>query len=477
MFHFNQFGRRTISIYDSTLTEKLIKGLAVLSVTKTLGLELSASNSSEREELVKKLNTYIQGNARGAKLEDDLLYLYNEMYQTKMETLDVTARFVNIVMFRKNNNGHYKMFIPRELDKTRSYLLLIDKHPKRIDFKHIEIMTKEQSLWRLFDFDESGVLFDDAEFCALIETTAPPMDPTSPIQYKFENNRFIKKRNAVVRVLRAIADEGATLSRTGTRTIRANIEKAKKRPKLLDAAENQHSVNDPVESQVVPKQPNFTAIVAAANQMFDVGFRMISLLPKTYLNLNAFGRRIIRFNDAEVTERFIKCTVVLNYAKKQQLEILTNDSVRDVILKVNARISDVPGPLIDFYNNPQYKTKGRFYKACSEHINIAVFNKNQSDHYSLDLRSTNNDSNWLMLIDAIPWNDSMTSIGILTDSTRLFQKMNVTIGNVLFNNETFCSLLEKYKPKPQNKATIQHLTRLKIQYIEAKENPRWLVGA
>ena len=480
-FHYNQFGRRTITMYDSALTEQLIKGLAVLSVTKSVGLDMSASNSDD--EIAKKLNIYIKGKARSDQLEDDMVNLYNRMYQTKMETLDVTARFINIVVFRRNKNGHYKMFIPRDFVKDRSYLLFIDDHPKRIDLKYIEIITKEQALVKLFDFNDSSVLFTYDEFYALIETTSPPMDPASPIQYGFKRAHPIKKRNVVARILRVIANEGATLSRTGTRTISANRTKAEKalyaRPKLLDAGENQLSVDHTVESQVVPKHPKFTAMVAAANQMFDVGFRIISLLPKAYLNLNAFGRRIIRFNDAGITERFIKCTVVLKYAQNQHLGILSNDSMSDVIVKINSRISDVPEALIDFYNYPLHDAKGKFYTACSQHMNIAIFNKNQSNHYSLDLKLVDSASDWLMLVDDVPWNDSLISIGILTESTRLFQKINSTIGNILFEKNIFCTLLEKYKPKPQNKTTVQHLSELKIQYINAEKKPMptdgWLV--
>lgn len=192
------------------------------------------------------------------------------------------------------------------------------------------------------------------------------------------------------------------------------------------------------------------AEITVASKIYEMAIRTITALPQSYMNFNAFGRRIIRLNSSELNEKFIKCIVLLHYAK-QKFNVSYTDSPTDIVKKMEAlQLSFKSDKKWTGILNIVCRRRDALYNDLHEFINVAVFYLNQNKHYKIhfpfDTRTTG-EGGWIVLVDYdMKATGDLSSIGILTRETRLIRGLHYDIGDVVLKTEEFIVLLNKYKP-------------------------------
>lgn len=225
--NFNAFGRRILNMHDSTTLIQLIKGV-VVSIAISKDMELK-ENQVLNESI---LNAYIfRLNRDGARNTIDkfseVAAFYNDNVTTKGVLYQACGKYVNMAVFVRNKNKHYKLHFPFGNQKDRKWLLLVDDNPEQDDdIKSMGILTKETSLWG-GTFEPRLIIHDLIEVEALLIKYKPQMDLKSSPKLIVNN---AKKQNIVIhkakrvlgrvkKVFRILKNDGATLSRTGTYTL------------------------------------------------------------------------------------------------------------------------------------------------------------------------------------------------------------------------------------------------------------------
>ena len=209
------------------------------------------------------------------------------------------------------------------------------------------------------------------------------------------------------------------------------------------------------------------AEITVASKIYEMAIRTITALPQSYMNFNAFGRRIIRLNSSELNEKFIKCIVLLHYAG-QKFNVSYTDSPTDIVEKMKEMVRSQPSNGI--FNRICAK-RGAFYNDLHDFINVAVFYLNQNEHYKIHFPSQyiQLNRNWIVLVDYdMNVNGDLSSIGILTRETRLIRGLHYDIGNVVLNPDEFIELLNKYKPNGESVA-MDVLRRLNVNYLNVSK--------
>ena len=240
--NFNAFGRRIVNMRDSTTLIKLIKGVVVsIAISEEIKLnENQVLNEQTLNAYIFKLN---RNNAQNI-LEKfkDVAEFYNKNVTTKGELYETCGKYVNMAVFVRNKNKHYKLRFPFQNEHKRKWLLLVDDNPdKDDDIRAMGILTKETSLWG-GTFEPRLIIHEWAEVKSLLTKYKPDMDHKSVPQVRerevfstklIVNNALkAKKQNIVIhkakrvlgrvkKVFRILKNDGATLSRTGTYTLNA----------------------------------------------------------------------------------------------------------------------------------------------------------------------------------------------------------------------------------------------------------------
>lgn len=209
------------------------------------------------------------------------------------------------------------------------------------------------------------------------------------------------------------------------------------------------------------------AEITVASKIYEMAIRTITALPQSYMNFNAFGRRIIRLNSSELNEKFIKCIVLLHYAR-QKFNVSYTDSPTDIVEKMEALqlssklVSNFTGIL-----NIVCRTRNALYNDLHELINVAVFYLNQNKHYKIHFPfdpPKTGERGWIVLVDYdMKETSDLSSIGILTRETRLIRGLHYDIGDVVLNHDDFIALLNKYKPNG-NQNAMGVLAKLSVNY-------------
>lgn len=200
--------------------------------------------------------------------------------------------------------------------------------------------------------------------------------------------------------------------------------------------------------------------ITVASKIYEMAIRTITALPQSYMNFNAFGRRVICLNSSDLNEKFIKCIVLLNHAKTK-FNVSYTDSPTDIVKKmVDLQSSFASGSILNIICN----RRASFYNDLHDFINVAVFYLNQNKHYKIHFPFDPREMGWIVLVDYDMKVDvDLSSIGVLTRETRLIRGLNYDIGNVVLSNSEFIDLLNKYKPNGEH-AAMGVLVKLGVSY-------------
>ena len=238
--NFNAFGRRIVNMRDSTTLIQLIKGIVVsIAISEEIKLnENQVLNQQTLNAYIFKLN---RNNApRILDKFKDVAEFYNNNVTTKGELYKACGKYVNMAVFVRNKNKHYKLRYPFKNEPGRKWLLLVDDNPdKDDDIRAMGILTKETSLWG-GTFEPRLIIHEWPEVESLLAKYKPDMDhksvpqvgekevlSTKPI---VNNAHKAKKPNIAIhkakrvlgrvkKVFKILKNDGATLSRTGTYTL------------------------------------------------------------------------------------------------------------------------------------------------------------------------------------------------------------------------------------------------------------------
>ena len=228
--NFNAFGRRIVKMHSDALIKSLVVYVA-----------MDMPDAVEKNEMINIpwLQKYIEERWERKGEHRGVLDLYTSEFKAKKDLYAACGQYMNIAIFNRNKNKHYKLYYPVDNQEDRKWLLLVDDHPTNIaDMKSIGFLTKETSLWkRVSGFVPSIIIHDMAGVLTLLNKYKPPLQSDSVIQSiqslytdsssksittSRQPSKFHKARRAfgrVKRVFKILKNDGATLSRTGTYTL------------------------------------------------------------------------------------------------------------------------------------------------------------------------------------------------------------------------------------------------------------------